>query len=339
MFIPATILWLVADILPALHGYQWWIAGGWAVLAGMLLIPQKIIHEKHSPISQVLQWMYNPFFWLAMRGRWVVLALAVAALATTWYPIKNFGSEFMPRLDEGDILYMPTTDPSLSITKAKELLQQTDKLIKTFPEVLTVHGKIGRADTATDPAPMSMIETVIQLEPDPSKWRQRRVSYFFSDWKDWAKWPLTHTFWPETRPITTEELRAGWTDPDGTRHGGLQDVVSFPGMGNAWPYPIENRINMLSTGIKTPVGIKVLGPDLATLNELTERIAATVTAIPGTVSAYPERAMGGYYLDIDVNTLEASRYGLTRGDVQDVIQTAIGGMNITTTVEGPARYP
>jgi Cu(I)/Ag(I) efflux system membrane protein CusA/SilA len=339
MLVPAAIFWLVADIVPALRPYQAWLAGGWAVLAGMLLIPQKIIHEKHSPISRVLQWIYNPFFWLAMKLRWGVLVLALLALASTWYPIKHLGTEFMPRLDEGDILYMPTTDPSLSVTKAKELLQQTDKLIKTFPEVLSVHGKIGRADTATDPAPMSMIETVVQLQPDTSKWRTRSLTYFFSKWPDWAKWIPTHTFWPETRPITTEELRAGWEDADGKRHAGLNQVVSFPGVANAWPYPIENRTNMLSTGIKTPVGIKLLGPDLDTLNTLAGQVSAAVTSIRGTVSAYPERAMGGLYLDIDVNTAEASRYGLTRGDVQDVIQTAIGGMNITTTVEGPARYP
>jgi Cu(I)/Ag(I) efflux system membrane protein CusA/SilA len=339
MFIPAAILWIVADLVPILNGYQWWLAGGWAVLAGMLLIPQKIIHENHSPISRVLQWIYNPFFYIAMKARWIMLALAAVALASTLYPIKHLGSEFMPRLDEGDLLYMPTSDPSLSITKAKEILQQTDKLIKTFPEVMTVHGKIGRAETATDPAPMSMVETVIQLEPDTSKWRQREVKYSFSGWPNWLKAPLTETFWPERRPITTEELRSGWTDPDGTFHAGLNDVVRLPGIANAWPYPIENRINMLATGVKTPVGIKVMGPDLAKATDIAERIAAAVQKIPGTVSAMPERATGGYYLDIDIHTDEAARFGLTKGDVQDVIGTAIGGMNITTVVDGPARYP
>jgi Cu(I)/Ag(I) efflux system membrane protein CusA/SilA len=339
MCIPAAIFWLVADVVPAIKPYQVWLAGGWAVLAGMLLIPQKIIHEKHSPISRLLQWIYSPFFRLAMKLRWGVLVLALLALASTWYPIKHLGTEFMPRLDEGDILYMPTTDPSLSVTKARELLQQTDKLIKTFPEVVSVHGKVGRADTATDPAPMSMIETVVQLEPDKARWRTRSVHYFFSGWPDWAKWLPTHTFWPEIRPISTEELRAGWEDADGTRHAGLNGVVNFPGVGNAWPYPIENRTNMLSTGIKTPVGIKILGPDLDTLNTLAGQVSAAVSSIRGTVSAYPERTLGGLYLDIDVNIAEAGRYGLTRGDVQEVIQTAVGGMNITTTVEGPARYP
>ena len=338
MVLPAVVLWLVGDLFEPLRPFQWWMAIGWAVLAGMLLIPQKIVHEKHSPISVVLQWMYDPFFWLAMKLKWVMPVLALGALVTVWYPIKHFGTEFMPRLDEGDVLYMPTTDPSLGVTKAKELLQQTDKLIKSFPEVLSVHGKIGRADTATDPAPMSMIETVVQLQPDTRKWRHRQVRYFFSEWPNWLKWPLAH-FWPEDRPVTTEELRSGWDDVDGTHHAGLNEVVRMPGVANAWPYPIENRINMLSTGIKTPVGIKILGPDLETLNELASKVAAALTPVSGTVSAYPERTLGGYYLDIDVNAEEAGRYGMTKGDVQDVIQAAIGGMNVTTTVEGPARYP
>lgn len=339
MLVPAAILWMVADLVPALTPYRVWLAGGWAVLAGMLLIPQKIIHEHHSPISRILQWVYDPVFWLAMKVRWLVIGLAVLLLATTWYPLSHMGTEFMPRLDEGDVLYMPTTDPSLSVTKAKELLQQTDKLIRMFPEVVSVHGKIGRADTATDPAPMSMIETVVQLQPDTAHWRRRNLRYFFSGWPAWAKWAPVHTFWPESRPISTDELRTGWEDADGSRHVGLDEVVRLPGVQNAWPYPIENRITMLSTGIKTPVGIKVLGPDLETLNGLASQIAASLTSVRGTRSAYPERALGGYYLDIDVNTEEASRYGLTRGDVQDFIQTAVGGMNITTTVEGPARYP
>ncbi|HUO07765.1 MAG TPA: efflux RND transporter permease subunit [Phycisphaerae bacterium] len=337
MFIPATVLWLVADMFEPLKPWQWWMAGGWAVLAGMLLIPQKIIHEKHSPISVVLQWLYDPFFWLAMKLRWVMPVLALLALASTWYPISHFGREFMPRLDEGDLLYMPTTFSSISVTKAKELLQQSDKLIKSFPEVLSVHGKIGRADTATDPAPMSMIETVVQLQPDTSKWRHRQVRYFFSDWPNWLKAPLAHC-WPEDRPVATEELRSGWDDPDGTHHAGLDEVVQFPSVQNEWPYPIENRITMLSTGMKSKIGIKILGPDLPTLDDLADKVTAAVMTIPG-ANAFPERTMGGLYLDIDVNAEEAARYGLTKGDVQDVITAAIGGMNITTTVEGPARYP
>jgi copper/silver efflux system protein len=341
MLVPAAILWLVADMVEVLKPWQFWIALAWAVLAGMLLIPQRIIHEKHSPISWVLQKIYSPFFKAAMSvpGMVVVLLVAAAALVSTLYPIRHLGSEFMPRLDEGDLLYMPTTDPSISVTKARELLQQTDKLIKTFPEVLTVHGKIGRADTATDPAPMSMVETVVQLNPDPAQWRQRTLKHFFSDWPNWVKWPLTHTFFPEQRPITTEELRGGWTDADGTAHAGLDQIVRLPAVANAWPYPIENRINMLATGIKTDIGIKVFGNDPQKLGDLADRIAEAVRTIPGTVSAYPDRTLGGYYMDINISVAEAARYGMTKGDVQDVIQTAIGGMNVTTVVDGLARYP
>jgi Cu(I)/Ag(I) efflux system membrane protein CusA/SilA len=274
-----------------------------------------------------------------MRRPAVTLLGVILLGVSTLYPMSRIGSEFMPSLDEGDLLYMPTTDPSISITKSKELLQQRDKLIATFPEVVSVHGKIGRAETATDPAPLSMIETVVQLETDRTKWRQRSVEHFFTRWPAWLKWPLTHTFWPESRPITTDELKFGWIDPDGTRHPGLNTVVSFPGVANAWPHPIENRLNMLSTGIKTPVGIKVMGPDLVVLGDLAQSAAEAVRSIPGTTSAYPERSFGGYYLDIEVDRDAAARYGLTTGDVQDVIQSAIGGMNVTTTVEGLERYP
>ncbi|MCC6970621.1 MAG: efflux RND transporter permease subunit [Phycisphaerales bacterium] len=339
MFLPALALFLIASSLPNLEAFRWWIAGGWAALIAMLLLPQKIIHEQHSPISRVLQWVYNPAFRFAMARPSLVIVLALGALASTWYPIKKLGTEFMPPLDEGDLLYMPTTDPSISVTKSKELLQQTDKLIKSFPEVLSVHGKIGRAETATDPAPLSMIETVVQLNPDHSQWRTRRPAYFFDEWPEWLRSLMHASFWPSERPVTTEELKFGWQDSDGTMHPGLNSVVSFPGMANAWPFPIENRINMLATGIKTPVGIKIMGPDLKFLSDLAERAATAVRSIDGTVSAYAERTFGGYYLDIDINREAAARYGLTIADVQDVIQSAIGGMNVTTTVEGAERYP
>ena len=339
MLLPAAMFFAFATAHPLLHPHRWWIAGGWAVLAGMLLIPQKIIHEDRSPISHLMQWLYTPFFKLAMRHPYTVLVLATLALASAIFPYSKLGTEFMPPLDEGDLLYMPTTDPSISITKSKELLQQSDKLIATFPEVVTVHGKIGRAESATDPAPLSMMENVVQLNPDRSQWRHRRINHFFSTWPSWTRGLFLHTFWSETRPITTEELKFGWTDPDGTPHPGLNEVVSFPGVANAWPHPIENRLNMLSTGIKTPVGIKVLGPDLAVLGDLAEQAATAVRTINGTTSAYPERSFGGLYLDVDVDRDAAARYGLTTGDVQDVIRSAIGGMNVTTTVEGLQRYP
>jgi Cu(I)/Ag(I) efflux system membrane protein CusA/SilA len=304
----------------------------------VFLIRGRIPQEERNPINRAAMALYDPLFRLVLRHPWATLAVALALGLSAIYPARQLGSEFMPALEEGDLLYMPTTDPSISVTTSKTLLQQTDKLIKSFPEVRSVHGKIGRADTATDPAPLSMIETVVQLR-DRSVWRTRPVRYFFSDWPDLLKWPFTSTFWPEERRITGTELKYGWTDPDGTRHGGLNQAVSFPGVANAWPYPIENRLNMLTTGIKTPVGIKILGPDLAVLSDVAERTAAAVQTIDGTLSAYPERTQGGYYLDVDIDRAAAARYGLTTGDVQDVVQTAIGGMNVTTTVEGLARYP
>ncbi|GBD26228.1 Cation efflux system protein CusA [bacterium HR30] len=304
------------------------------------LIRGRVQPEEHNPFNRLLVRLYEPAFWAALRYPWLTVAIVLLVGASALYPFSRLGEEFMPALDEGDLLYMPTTDPSVNVTKSRELLQQTDKLLKLFPEVRTVHGKIGRAETATDPAPLSMVETVVQLHTDPDRWRKRSVQYFFSDWPWWLKWPLTASFWPEQRKITTEELKLGWVDADGTRHPGLNDVVHFPGVANAWPYPIENRINMLTTGIKTPVGVKILGADLAVLSDLAERTAVALQErVPGTLSAYPDRTVGGYYLDIDVNREEAARYGLTVGDVQDVIQTAIGGREISTIVNGLERYP
>jgi len=338
MLLPALALFLLIDAMPHLRPWRAWVAGGSAVLFGMLLVPQKIVHEDRSPLSRLLQWLYAPVFAAALHHPWLVQGLALAALASTVVPIRGIGTEFMPPLDEGDLLYMPTTDPSISVTKSKELLQQTDKLIKTFPEVISVHGKIGRAESATDPAPLSMIETVVQLEPDRDAWRHRSVNRFFSTWPAWLRTPLA--LWlPESRPIDIDELEFGWTDADGTMHAGLNHALDLPGVANAWPFPIENRINMLSTGIKTPVGIKILGSDLAVLADLAERTASAVRSIDGTLSAYPDRALGGLYLDFDIDREAAARYGLTTGDVQDVIQTAIGGMTVTTTVEGLERYP
>src|SRR5438477_2641019 len=198
---------------------------------GMLLIPQKIIHEERNPISRLLQRVYEPFFRLALAHPWIILCITLIALASTWFPFSKLGTEFMPPLDEGDLLYMPTTNPSISITKSKQLLQQTDKLIRTLPEVISVHGKIGRAETATDPAPLSMIETVVQLNPNRAEWRTRQVKRFFSGWPDWLKAPLKWVL-PEVRPITTNELRVGWDDPDGAWHPGINEIVNMPGVAN-----------------------------------------------------------------------------------------------------------
>ena len=375
MFVPAAFFWYRWIPLGDLDPYRHWIALGWAILAGMLLVPQKIIHERVNPISWVLQKLYHPFFVAAMELRYVTLTLAVLLVLSTIPPLvglKNtplvgpwlaeqfpalakalpgLGREFMPPLDEGDLLYMPTTvSPAISITKAREVLQQTDALIKTFPEVHHVFGKIGRAETATDPAPLNMVETTIMLEPDRSKWRHVRQRRWFTGLPEWLKNSsgLTY-FWPETRPITVEELsvtqrdREGKAielyDLDGKRIRPLDEVVSFPGLTNAWTMPIKTRIDMLSTGIKTPVGIKIMGDDLAVLGDLAGRIAAEVRTLPGTLSAVPDNPTGGKYVEFDINRDEIARYGLRVMDVQEVILTALGGMNITQTVEGLERYP
>jgi len=265
------------------------------------LIRGKIISEQQNPINRLLHAMHTPFLKLAMRWRGLTIILALGLLAATYYPYSKLGNEFMPPLDEGDILYMPTTFPGISITKAKELLQQTDKILKTFPEVHHVFGKVGRAQTATDAAPLSMIETVIRLKP-----------------KD--KWPDPNK--------TTQQLMSE-----------MDKAIHFPGVANAWTMPIKTRIDMLSTGIKTPIGIKVSGPDLTVLQRLSKDIEQAMKMMPDTLSAFGDRAVGGYYLDFDINREKASRYGLTVGDVQKVIQSAVGGMNITETVEGLERYP
>ncbi|MHB2148475.1 efflux RND transporter permease subunit [Calditrichota bacterium LG25] len=260
----------------------------------------RIRSEKENPISRILIKLYRPVIDFVLRFRWLTIGGAVVLILITILPLQRLGSEFMPPLNEGDLLYMPTTDPGISITKARELLQQTDKIIKSFPEVHHVFGKIGRAETATDPAPLSMIETTIMLKPK-------------------------------------EEWRPGMTMEKLIKE--LDAAIQFPGLTNAWTMPIKTRIDMLSTGIKTPVGVKVMGPDLQTLSDLAERIANVLKDVKGTLSVFPDKTVGGNYLDFKINRLEAARYGLTVGDVQDVITTAIGGMNVTYTVEGLERYP
>ena len=270
------------------------------VMMGYLL-RGKIIVEYQNPVNRFLHAVHKPLLTLAMRWRLTTLLIATLLLAATYYPYSKLGSEFMPPLDEGDILYMPTTFPGISITKAKELLQQTDKILSSFPEVQHVFGKVGRASTATDSAPLAMIETTVRLKP-----------------KD--EWPS-----PDK---TTQELM-----------NEMDKAIQFPGLSNAWTMPIKTRIDMLSTGIKTPVGIKVSGPDLNVLQDVAEAIAQAMKTLPETTSAFGDRAVGGYYLNIDVDRERAARFGLTVGAVQEVIQSAIGGMNITETIEGLERYP
>ncbi len=276
---------LAVTIVPVLMGY--WIRG-------------RIRPEDKNPVSRILIRIYDPILHFSLRGKWSILLAAVLIVASIWIPYSQIGSEFMPPLWEGDLLYMPTTLPGISITKARELLQQTDKIIASFPEVKQVFGKVGRADTATDPAPLSMIETTIMLKPE-------------SEW------------------------RAGMT-PD-KLISEMDRAIQIPGLTNAWTMPIKTRIDMLSTGIKTPVGIKLSGPDLSVLEALGREVESVVREVPGTLSVYAERVMGGNYLDFDIRREALARYGLRTADVQDVIQSAVGGMNITTTVEGLERYP
>ncbi|MYG37089.1 MAG: efflux RND transporter permease subunit, partial [Gemmatimonadetes bacterium] len=276
---------LSITLVPVLVGY--WIRG-------------RVVSARANPLSWVLLALYRPALRLALAGRWAVVVLTLAALGATTVPFSRLGSEFMPPLWEGDLLYMPTTLPGVSITEAREILQQTDRIIYTFPEVRHVFGKVGRADSATDPAPLSMIETTIALKPR-SEWR------------------------PEMTPERlVEELDA---------------ALRIPGLTNAWTMPIRSRIDMLSTGIRTPVGIKVAGPDLGELERLGREIERVVRDVPGTASVYADRVMGGNYLDFEIDRIAIARHGLTVRDVQEVIQTAIGGMNVTTTIEGLERYP
>jgi len=260
----------------------------------------RILPEQRNPVSRTLIWSYRPLIGLVTRRPWEVLTAAVVLVAIGFWPISQLGSEFMPDLDEGNLMYMPTTFPGISTGKAQELLQQTDKLIATVPEVKSVFGKIGRADTATDPAPLSMIETVVQLKPR-SEWRPG---------------------------VDIDDIKRE-----------LNERLQIPGLTNAWVWPIKTRIDMLATGIKTPVGVKIAGPDLAVIQEIGTQIEAVLRELPGTASAFSERVAGGRYITVDILRDQASRYGLNIDDVQDVVRTAIGGLNVTETVEGLERYP
>ncbi|MFZ5619727.1 MAG: efflux RND transporter permease subunit [Pseudomonadota bacterium] len=267
----------------------------------------RIVAEDRNPVNRALTAVYKPVIAWVLRMPAVVLLLSALAAGSMlwplngWWPLhKGIGSEFMPTLDEGDLLYMPTTFPALSAGKAQQLLQQTDRLIKTVPEVHRVFGKIGRADTATDPAPLTMVETIIQLKP-PAEWRPG---------------------------MTLEKLKEE-----------LNRIVNLPSLANSWTPPIKTRIDMLATGIKTPVGIKIAGPDLSVIQDIGERIEKVLKEVPGTLSAFSERVAGGRYLTVDIDRLAAARFGLEIADIQDVVRTALGGMNVTESIEGLERYP
>jgi Cu(I)/Ag(I) efflux system membrane protein CusA/SilA len=259
-----------------------------------------ITPEARNPVDRVLITAYRPLIKIVLRAPVTILLVAVLIVVIGLWPASRLGTEFMPDLDEGDLLYMPSTFPAVSIGKAQEILQQTDKLIMTVPEVSRVFGKIGRAESATDPAPLTMIETTIQLKPH-DQWRAG---------------------------MTVEKLKQE-----------LNNRVKLPGISNIWVMPIKNRIDMLATGIKTPVGIKVAGPDLDQIQAIGKRIEEVVKKVPGTVSAYSERVAGGRYVIIDIDRIAASRFALNIADVQEVVRTALGGMRVAQTVEGLERYP
>ncbi|MBI1373616.1 MAG: AcrB/AcrD/AcrF family protein [Phycisphaera sp.] len=332
--------------LGGLEAYRTWLTIGWVVFAAFVLLPQGITAEEKLPLSRLLFWVFRPALIIVVRLWPITLIVSTIMVCSILLPWNRLGSEFMPPLEEGDLLYMPTTDPGVSMSKARELLQQTDRLLMQFPEVQSVMGKAGRSETATDPAPPSMFETTVTLRRDKTLWRQIPVDRFFSGWPDGLRERLAR-IWPETRPITVDELVYGYNLPTNTDKPlhvpGLNEIVKAPGLTNAWTMPIKTRIDMLSTGIKTPVGVKVMGPDLKTLAGLSNEIATVIKSDERisdyTTSAFPEKSVGGNYLDIQINRDEIARYGLAVGDVQDVIMTALGGMNVSYTVEGLERYP
>ena len=276
---------LAITLVPVLMGY---------------CIRGRVLPEHKNPLNRVLLAVYLPVIKQVLKFPVATIAIALLVTLVGFWPVDKIGSEFIPPLDEGDLMYMPTTYPGISIGKARELLQQTDKLIKTVPEVERVFGKIGRAETATDPAPLTMIETFITLKPK-SEWREG---------------------------MTSEKL---------TKE--LDKLVKFPGLTNAWVMPIKTRIDMLATGIKTPVGLKVAGPDLKVIQGIGQQLEKVIGKVEGTASVYSERVAGGRYINVDIQREKAARYGLNIADIQAVITTAIGGMNVSQTVEGLERYP
>jgi len=276
---------LAITLVPVLMGY---------------LVRGKIRPESKNPVAKTLMHAYRPALELTLKRPRAVIALSLLVMATALFPAMRLGNEFMPDLNEGDLLYMPSAFPAVSIGKARELIQQTNKMIKTVPEVETVHGKAGRAETATDPAPVTMVETTIQLKPK-DQWR---------------------------KGMTIGRIRDE-----------LEAAVQVPGITNVWIMPIKNRIDMLATGIKTPLGIKVAGPDLEVISGIGEEIERVLKPVEGTASVYSERVVGGRYIEIDVRREEAARYNMNVADVQDIVRSAIGGANVAESVEGLERYP
>jgi len=294
MFSPLAFTWVYAmlsatllavTVVPVLLGY---------------FIKGRVVSSDKNFITRILIVLYKPVMHAVLRFPVSIVFSALIIMVVGLWPFTQLGSEFMPDLDEGDLMYMPTTLPAISIGKAQQILQQTDKLIRTVPEVESVFGKIGRAETATDPAPLTMVETLIRLKPR-DKWREG---------------------------MTLEKLKAE-----------LNSLVKLPGITNAWVMPIKTRIDMLATGIKTPVGIKIAGIDLKVIEDIGRQIEKVLKDVPGTASVYAERVAGGRYLTVDLDRINAARLGLNINDIQDIVRTAVGGMNIAETVEGLERYP
>lgn len=294
----------------------------WLSRAANAVLVGKIHAEERHPISRILIRVYEPVCAWSLRWKWSVIAGALALVAVTVPIYRQLGSEFMPPLDEGTLLYMPSTLPGISIAEAQKLMQTQDRIIKSFPEVQSVLGKAGRAETSTDPAPLSMMETVIVLKPH-QEWRKRET--FYSDWPDWTKPVLRRAV---ADRISTEEL----IDE-------MNEALNLPGASNSWTMPVKGRIDMLTTGVRTPVGIKIYGSNLQRIEQIGLQLERLLPSVPGTRNVFAERTGGGYFLDFEWNRDQLARYGLAISDVQDVVMSAVGGENVTTTVEGRERYP
>ncbi len=298
----------------------------WLCRVANAVLVGKIHSEENHPISRPLMRLYQPVVEFVLWHQWATIIGAVLVVALTVPVFFQLGSEFMPPLDEGVLMYMPTTMPGISVTEAGKLLQVQDKILKSFPEVERVFGKAGRAETATDPAPFSMMETTVILKPHDQWPKSQR---WYSSWApEWLQ-SILRRAWPDHK--STQELIYG--------PGGLNEAMQIPGSVNAWTMPIKTRIDMLTTGVRTPVGVKIFGPDLNKIQEIGEHIEHTLKDIPGTTSVFAERTAGGYFLDFELKREELARYGLTIGQAQMAIMSAVGGENIITTVEGRERYP
>ena len=315
---PSGFWFLVSDFASR---FWFLVSGFWFATVNAVLVGKMYPEERH-PISRILFKVYGPPAQWVLRHPRKTTAIALLVVIATFPIYKKLGHEFMPPLNEGSILYMPTTLPGISVAEATSLLQRQDQLLKSFPEVERVFGKAGRADTSTDPAPFAMMETVVVLKPT-EQWRTKERWY--SGWPDFLK-PVFRPLWPET--LSWDELV-----------NEMNTKLTLPGQTNAWTMPIKNRTDMLTTGVRTPIGVKIFGSDLKEIEQIGQHLEGILQAIPGTRSVYGERTAGGYFVDFDLNREQIARYGLTIKEVQDVIMTAIGGENVSTTIEGRERYP